>query len=428
MLGKIVKNICILLIGMLLGIGALAGFGYLALKNVKLGTITEKLEGGDKLIGEELKDYSVLDAVKVLSDKNNTLGKLIEYVPALESALNGAVNNGDIGKFVSIDLDKLKDCTVADLGGNLGKAVSVVLSLDGITEAFGVELPSAPIFTTRTDYVKITDETFEIQNTYYKSRKENIYYKTETEYIAAYAEGELKPEAANKDLYFYGKVAEMPLTDALGIIGSALNLETLTVKDMKDNFGVDLIGDGTGIVAKLISEEDKVADISSNLQTRIDTLKLSDVLGNDGGGNPILDALVAKETTVGNLSAAVSDLTVQEVFPTSVFVAYNAPDDPMRFEKTADGVYAEAAEGGYQIADNAGVWLFIIYDRTGAVGNFTYTEKEVKLIDVANNMAGINERVKNATMLELWEIGFLDNLPSESLRNKKLGDVLAMIP
>lgn len=81
MLGKILKNICIFVVGMIFGVLALVGGGYLLVSKTKVGTITDKVSGAEKIFGEEIRDMTILETVKKLSDSSTTIGQYTDYFP-----------------------------------------------------------------------------------------------------------------------------------------------------------------------------------------------------------------------------------------------------------------------------------------------------------------------------------------------------------
>lgn len=67
----------------------------------------------------------------------------------------------------------------------------------------------------------------------------------------------------------------------------------------------------------------------------------------------------------------------------------------------------------------------MLYTRSGNWGSFTYTEQDITVLEVADNIQGVTAKFKAATLQELWEIGFIENLPSEdAVRQKTINDAL----
>ena len=75
MLGKIFKYILVILLGMILGAGAVVGAGYLLVTKTKVGTITEKVPSLNEYLGESLNDYTLIEAVQKLSAPDTTIGQ-----------------------------------------------------------------------------------------------------------------------------------------------------------------------------------------------------------------------------------------------------------------------------------------------------------------------------------------------------------------
>lgn len=302
MLGKIFKYILVILLGMILGAGAVVGAGYLLVTKTKVGTITEKVPSLNEYLGESLNDYTLIEAVQKLSAPDTTIGQYTEYLPFLDGLLKNLAEDESIKQYVTIDIDKLKTFTFSQVGANFMSAVSVTASLNSISDTLGFTLPDLPLFTTKENYVKITDENFAVGNLYYKDKTENIYYIAEEGgYANAYAEGVLVDAAKEKDLYFKSAgLMEIPVTDAVGSLSSTLSdIDSMTIDDLNDDFGIDLIGSDP-LVAKIVHGDDTLNSIADNMMSRVDGLTLEGDLGVNLAGSP-LEALVGENCTVGEL-------------------------------------------------------------------------------------------------------------------------------
>ena len=283
MLGKIFKYILVILLGMILGAGAVVGAGYLLVTKTKVGTITEKVPSLNEYLGESLNDYTLIEAVQKLSAPDTTIGQYTEYLPFLDGLLKNLAEDESIKQYVTIDIDKLKTFTFSQVGANFMSAVSVTASLNSISDTLGFTLPDLPLFTTKENYVKITDENFAVGNLYYKDKTENIYYIAEEGgYANAYAEGVLVDAAKGKDLYFKSAgLMEIPVTDAVGSLSSTLSdIDSMTIDDLNDDFGIDLIGSDP-LVAKIVHGDDTLNSIADNMMSRVDGLTLEGDLAPD---------------------------------------------------------------------------------------------------------------------------------------------------
>ena len=191
-------------------------------------------------------------------------------------------------------------------------------SLSSLSSSLNFTLPDLPLFTQTENYVKVTDDAFEISNVYYKDKTAEIYYVlTEDESGAVYAhayseEGDLLPEAEGQALYYRSEgIDELPVTDAISALSASLDVAELTVGDLKENFGIDLLGSGEGIVNELIAADDKINEIADKLDGRIDGIELGDVIDVTADSTPILRAL--EHTTIAELDGRIQTITLKEV-------------------------------------------------------------------------------------------------------------------
>lgn len=312
MIKRFFKGLLIFILGMIFGIVALFGGIYLAATKVKVKDIAS-LAGFEDAIGEDLADLTLVETVVKLADTNTTIGTYFEYFPTLNDGINDLVNNGDLGKFVQIDLEELKSYTISNVGSKVMDAVSIVISLDTLSTTVGFELPdSMPIFKTAEnggyqDYVKITpDEKTEITNKYYTDKTENIYYKDATsgDWKKAYDNGSLVSGAA-APFYYKGYLVELPVTDAITGLSNILNFETLTIEELQDKIlGYSIFGEEGSLISKIITESDTLKSLSSSLTDNINDLTLGDFDINITEDDGIISNIIDKNTKIGELTGA----------------------------------------------------------------------------------------------------------------------------
>ncbi len=279
MLGKIFKNILIFLLGMIFGVVAIFGGGYLLASKVKLGTITETVDKEGQYIGEELKEYTIIEAISLFSDTSKTIGDYQELLPILKKVIQDNLNKEEVKQFVTIDFDKLNALTFETIGSGISSAISVTLSFNALKGLLGFELPNLPIFTSTKTYVKITNEQFEISPFYLDATKyPDIYYLDGQNYVNAYDGETLKSQATGVELYYLSAgISDIPVTDAITALSGALDMEAMTFGELKDVFGIDIIGSGDTLVSKILSESDTLNGISTTLETNVDKLTLADL-------------------------------------------------------------------------------------------------------------------------------------------------------
>lgn len=310
MIKRFFKGLLIFILGMIFGIVALFGGIYLAATKVKVKDIAS-LAGFEDAIGEDLAKLSLVQTVVKLADTNTTIGTYFEYFPTLNDGINDLVNNGDLGKFVQIDLEELKSYTISNVGSKVMDAVSIVISLDTLSTTVGFELPdSMPIFKTAEnggyqDYVKITpDGKTEITNKYYTDKTENIYYKDATsgDWKKAYDNGSLVSGAA-APFYYKGYLVELPVTDAITGLSNILNFETLTIKELQDKIGINILGEEDSLINKII-DENATLDSLSSLMDNVNDLTLGDFDINITEDDGIISNIIDKDTKIGELTGA----------------------------------------------------------------------------------------------------------------------------
>lgn len=318
MIGKIFKYILVILLGMVLGAGAVVGGVYLLATRTKVGTITGYVPSLEQYLGESISDMTVPELVQALGDPSATVGTYTEYFPFLNDALENLANSETLTAFASVDLDALKALPFSELGANLGSVISVTASLSSLSSSLNFTLPDLPLFTQTENYVKVTDDAFEISNLYYKDKTAEIYYvSAETGDGAVYAHaydaaGDLLSEAQGKALFFRSEgIDELPVTDAISALSASLDVAELTVGDLKEDFGIDLLGSGEGIVNELIAADDKINEIADKLDGRIDGIELGDVIEITADSTPILRAL--EHTSIAELDGRIQTITLKEV-------------------------------------------------------------------------------------------------------------------
>ena len=441
MLGKIFKYILVILLGMILGAGAVVGAGYLLVTKTKVGTITEKVPSLNEYLGESLNDYTLIEAVQKLSAPDTTIGQYTEYLPFLDGLLKNLAEDESIKQYVTVDIDKLKTFTFSQVGANFMSAVSVTASLNSISDTLGFTLPDLPLFTTKENYVKITDENFAVGNLYYKDKTENIYYIAEEGgYANAYAEGVLVDAAKEKDLYFKSAgLMEIPVTDAVGSLSSTLSdIDSMTIDDLNDDFGIDLIGSDP-LVAKIVHGDDTLNSIADNMMSRVDGLTLEGDLGVNLAGSP-LEALVGENCTVGELKNMDFDEEIKTLTLADLQIdlgentlAGKILDKDTTIAQIQDGSYIDGqinkltvADLGLNIADN-GLMSKIISpsDTVEELKNMDY-EAAINALAISDLGLKIEEGSLTSKIIPVGTtVGELQNIDfDKKVQELTLGDVI----
>ena len=301
MLGKVLKNILIFLLGMIFGVVALFGGGYLLVNNTKLGQISDAVDKEGQYIGEELKEYTIIEAINLFSDQSKTIGDYQRLLPILKTVIQENLNKDEVKQFVTIDFDKLDALTLSNIGTDISSAITVTLSFNALKGLLGFELPDLPLFTSAKTFVQVTDEEFVISPFYNDATKySDIYYLSGENYINAYEGDQLKLEAENQALYYQATgISDIPVTDALNALSSTLNMDEMTFAQLKNTFGIDILGSGDTLMAKLINENDTLNGVANTIEQNVDALSLSE-LGIDFSSG-IMSKIISSDNKIGEL-------------------------------------------------------------------------------------------------------------------------------
>lgn len=188
------------------------------------------------------------------------------------------------------------------------------------------------------------------------------------------------------------------------------------------------------ILSWLAQQETKVSEIG----TQIDGMPVEVFL--EAGANPIVNALIAKGATIGNLSEKVNALTVSEVYDCEAFAKIGtgtgetAYDATYRCFELVGGVYRECAyeEGKtlYQVKKSAGIWLIALYDKEETGNGYRRVSEDPLLMNLADYLIGRlsdgQTGIGAATLEELYEIGFIGEMPNDSMKKITLNELVAL--
>ena len=432
---KILLGFLWFFLGMIFGIGALFGTGYLLINNAKLGTITGIFLGDqqDEVISKELQGMKLFDALDELGDSSNTIGDYGQLLPIVKTTLQDALGSEDITKFVTFDFDKLESMKIDELGTGLSSAMSVTASLNALKETFNFTLPDLPLINSTETYIKITDGSFNITNNFYKQSGElsKVYYKEGENYILAYDGTTLKQNATGVDLYYKATgLTNLPINDAITALSTSLNMDEMTIGELETNFGVKLLTDNNGnatVFANLFSVDDKVNEISGLLSTRINDCTLPE-FGITINENGLLDKLLTKQNgeqlTVGelinneSLNAQLDGLTLNDlgISLTGLASKILSPSDTLATVKNADVINARI--NNLKIAEDMGFSL------TGLASKVIYQTDTIATLKT-NGL--LNERINNLEVQDIVDISASESELLKSLANTKIKDLKAKI-
>lgn len=204
------------------------------------------------------------------------------------------------------------------------------------------------------------------------------------------------------------KIEEGSLTSKIIPVGTTVGelqnidfdkkVQELTLGDVIKTDGAD-----TPAILKALSDT-KIGELSG----KVNTLELKDIVVlPEGQSNPLLDALFAKGATIGNIGEKMNELTVSDLYEIKGFVdVFDIKEgdkdlykDFRYFKRTGDEqtgyVYTECAAPAdltavaagqyYQVDKEAGVWLLLMFEKSGAAGSQVYRESaDVTVVSLAD--------------------------------------------
>lgn len=161
------------------------------------------------------------------------------------------------------------------------------------------------------------------------------------------------------------------------------------------------------------------ANVKISMLQSFDPLKIKLKTVLEKGDNNILNALLEKGGTLGDMDKTVGTLTLYEVYKETCFTTNkDYTNDLSKKYKldTMDGkdVYTLDDDGEYYLNANAGVWIIMCFDgnakETANGVSTVFTESALTLGDMQASGNKLNERIQNATIKELISAGIMPNV------------------
>jgi len=171
-----------------------------------------------------------------------------------------------------------------------------------------------------------------------------------------------------------------------------------------------------GIGGGKTAEEFTVGDIEN---FDINNVTIGTVLGDTytSGTNPILDAMLARGVTISELSDALNNLAISEIYDTDCFTtdiseAKEGSTWNLKYEyDSTTGNYTLSATGTYYVKSSASVWIFLLYDFETTGGELgrpgTYVNANVTFGGMESRVNGIASSITSATIRQLVDAGIL---------------------
>ncbi len=281
-------------VGFIFTITALAGLGYWVVKCMPIGSVSS-LVGADLPISEEGKGNTIADVIGLaIGVASGSSDKSIEETANLLGLdLKGVISNteeedGTHYIIQGIDITPVIKGKLSQLSSNVTSVVDNI-KLNDIVSATGITLPDISIINDarilNSPISSIGDVMTEIINEYTLNKLADDF--------------DIEGLSSNTMLK---SIIDTPISD----ISTAIN--DLRVKDI---FPAPTEGpDNRNKIIKAI-ENIKITELGTNIQTTINTMKLSDVI--DIPADSILASFADK--TIGTLSTEFDDMTIGEIFP-----------------------------------------------------------------------------------------------------------------
>ena len=314
-----------LLFGIIVVLGGLVGAGFYAYKNVKVGTVTDKI--GSDIVSEDLAALSIEKFIKEISstlkDKDTlTIAKLEVMFPKIGGLFpDDSIAFGSLGK---LDVSKLKDLKLSEISANFADAVVVTATLGSIETDMGATLPDMPFIRGGEEgkevwsYVTATEEKDGATLVKSDYLGKELWAKTEAgEYVAAtVCDTEtgvhaVKEEFAGQTLYFKTNgLIDINVIDAIDALSGTLDMNALTLRDLEYKFGVNLKqnADGTEsyhpVIEKMLDK--KINELGSSMDETVNDLYLADVIS-IGENDHYMRAIAYKRDAEGDLLGVYTD-------------------------------------------------------------------------------------------------------------------------
>ena len=420
------KSFMLILLGIILGIvltaGGVAGFGYYAYKNYKMGKVNEwtgkEIFGDATINGEEFKlyDMSVSEFLQFIqrlqtTSKDMSLNDIDALFPALKvsSLLSSFIKDGKFqityngGTVVSMDEEQFKAIPLRKMVSSLTTEMKSTMTLESV-EAFnlGIDFSAFP-------FVKGEDADGNPINTYisvgtgaldefYKDKTDQLYYVgSDGEYYQATPDMIERVTAINfgkvnagdgegTELFFKAQgLLNLPLEISFKAITDNMDFDKLSLSDVEEKFGLNLKesdGEYNSIILKV--KDKPFNKLASEMTETINSLTLDEVIDNIEGTR--LEAVQYKRYSV----AAAEE--------------YNAanPDKPpveagdLMLDENGEKIESTISEIGAQI-DNVRLEDFL---PSYTPGTNAVMDKVAKLTISGINAEIVDDIVKGLTLAE----------------------------
>lgn len=234
-------------------------------------------------------------------------------------------------------------------------------------------------------------------------------------------------------------------------IGTVLpaNLNSELYKVFEDALNLGVVYEEDGVTVKYeapegANDDEKFANIPlEQLNARLDIqhMHLKTVIGEEATGNAIIDALISKNVTVGDIAEELDNQLLYNVYGEQCFIiSESATGDKYRKETVlVDGeervkFVLDNANGTYTLNKDCGVWLLWCFDVEqidDATGKATvYVQSGFTMGQLQEGAGEVTQKITGATIRQLVDMGIIDDgegFASETIYTLTIDGVVEML-
>ncbi len=231
--------------------------------------------------------------------------------------------------------------------------------------------------------------------------------------------------------------ADIIINDLSGFSTDNVKLTTVLAENSGNAKLFDVLRDVTGATS---NDQIVVGDLETFDTEKI---RLSTVFDHSNH-NAIIAELLAQEdpedpatyVTVGNIDDKIDNLDFGTIYGVECFVEYNG-EDKARY--TLDGEdYVLDPNGEYVISQEAGIWLFLMYEMEDGDGNGTgdidengdalrFNKTHLAVRDMSSNIMNLSDYVLHATVKQFVECGMLTGPYHDDLMKMRIDTVITTL-
>lgn len=262
----------------------------------------------------------------------------------------------------------------------------------------------------------------------------------------------LKEIYPNKDVVNALTIGDLSSFDISHVkIGTVLpkNLNSELYKVFEDALNLGVVYEEDGVTVKYAAPEganddEKFANIpleQLNARLDIEHMHLKTVLGEEATGNSIIDSLIAKNVTVGDIATALNNELLYNIYGEQCFtISEGATGDKYRKETLlVEGeekvkFVLDNANGTYTLNKDCGMWIMWCFDAQqidDATGKATvYVQSDFTMGQLQQGSSVVTQKITGATIRQLVDMGIIDDgegFASETIYTLTIDGVIDML-